>query len=224
VLGNRPEAAPALVNLGILASRMKDPEGAFDYFQRAQAADPAHAGTALTWMAVVRDQQKNADDAEMLFKQAVTLEFPGSAEQALTMELYSSFLSRQHQPEEAKSMQEKATAARLALGQQAVTVNRASGISAVRMGPGMSAPMLIHKVEPQYTEEARLAKYQGTVVVSTVIGTDGAAQSMRVIRGLGLGLDEQALKAIAQWKFKPAAKEGEPIPVQATIEVNFRLL
>jgi TonB family protein len=79
-------------------------------------------------------------------------------------------------------------------------------------------------MEPRYSEEARLAKYQGTVVVAVDVGTDGVAQNMRVVRGLGLGLDEEALKAIGQWKFQPGAKNGEAVPVQATIEVNFRLL
>jgi TonB family protein len=75
-----------------------------------------------------------------------------------------------------------------------------------------------------YSEEARAARYQGTVVVATTIGTDGTAQNMQVIRGLGLGLDEKALQAISQWKFQPGTKEGQPVPVMATIEVNFRLL
>lgn len=224
VIGNRPEAAPALVNLGIFASRMKDPEAAFGYFQQAQAADPVHAGTPLMWMAVIREQQKDSDESEALFKQALAAENPNSAQSALTDELYALFLRRQGRNDEAKLSQDQASAVRKALGAEALSVRRTSGIEVARMGPGMTAPSLLLKVEPQYSEEARLAKYQGTVVVSAVIGADGLAQSMRVIRGLGLGLDEQALKAIAQWKFKPGAKDGDPLPVQATIEVNFRLL
>jgi periplasmic protein TonB len=88
----------------------------------------------------------------------------------------------------------------------------------------MMPPKLLFKVEPDYTEAARLAKYQGTVVIATVIGRNGSAESMRVVRGLGLGLDEQALKAISQWKFQPGMKDGGAVAVQATIEVNFRLL
>jgi len=90
--------------------------------------------------------------------------------------------------------------------------------------PCATAPRPIHSPEPEYSEEARLAKYQGTVVVAVKIGVDGTAQDMRVIRGLGLGLDEKALQAISQWYFKPGAKDGEPVTVMATIEVNFRLL
>jgi TonB family protein len=222
VLGSRPETAPALIRLGISTwSSTKDPEAAVEFFQRAQVADPAHAGPALTWMALTQKQPAAAED---FFKQALALESAGSAEQALTMELYSSFLSRQNRSSEASSWQEQAGAARKALGAHTLAVNRPSGIAGVRIGGGVTAPKLLSKVEPQYTEEARLAKYQGTVVVATDIGTDGTAQSMRVVRGLGLGLDEEALKAISQWKFQPGAKDGEPVAVRATIEVNFRLL
>jgi TonB family protein len=140
------------------------------------------------------------------------------------MELYSSLLSRQHHDEEAKTIGDQAAAVRRSLGSQNLEVRRPSGITAVRIGAGVTPPKLLSKVEPSYSEEARLAKYQGTVVVATDIGTDGTAQRMRVVRGLGLGLDEEALKAISQWKFQPGAKDGQPVAVQATIEVNFRLL
>ena len=93
-----------------------------------------------------------------------------------------------------------------------------------RVGDGVTAPAVLSKVDPAYTEEARFAKYQGTVVVSAEIGTDGLAYNIKAVRGLGLGLDEKAIEAISQWKFKPGSKNGQPVPVMATIEVNFRLL
>ncbi len=221
ILGSRPEAAPVLIRLGISTwTASKDPLAAAQFFQRAQVADPAHAGPALMWMALTRTQPA---EAEALFNQSLALQDPGSAGAALTMELYSSFLSRQSRDDEAKALRGQAAAVRQAIGAQTVAVRRGSQVTALRMGGGVTPPKLLFKVEPEYTEEARLAKYQGTVVVSTDIGTDGIAQSMRVIRGLGLGLDEQALKAISQWKFQPGTKDGGVVPVQATIEVNFRL-
>jgi protein TonB len=93
-----------------------------------------------------------------------------------------------------------------------------------RVGAGVSAPKLLSKVEPQYTEEARFARFQGTVVVYAEIGADGLAHNLQVIRGLGLGLDEKALEAIDRWRFHPGSKDGNPVTVAATIEVNFRLL
>ena len=230
VLGSRPEAAPALIDLGTAALRKKDSQQAIDYFQQAQLADPQHAGAALMWLAVVREQQQKLEEAESLYKQASSAEDPQSAQAATTMELYARFLGRQGRAGEAKSFQEQALAVRRELGAHAVAVRQTPAQNAVRvgvavrMGAGVTAPVVLRKVEPQYTEEARLAQYQGTVIVSTVIGTDGTAQNMQVVGGLGLGLDEKALQAISQWQFKPGTKDGQPVPVIATIEVNFRLL
>ncbi|MGO9262116.1 MAG: TonB family protein [Bryobacteraceae bacterium] len=94
----------------------------------------------------------------------------------------------------------------------------------IKMASGVSAPVLLYKVEPEYTEEARAAKYQGTVLVYVEVGPNGLAHNMQVVRGLGLGLDEKAIEAVSKWRFKPGQKEGQPVTVQATIEVNFRLL
>jgi len=86
-----------------------------------------------------------------------------------------------------------------------------------------TAPRLIRKVEPEYTEEARRAKYQGTVTLSAVINAEGLAENLRVVHSLGLGLDEKAIEAVKQWKFEPGTKEGKPVASMSTIEVNFRL-
>ena len=93
-----------------------------------------------------------------------------------------------------------------------------------KIGGGVSAPSLLHKVEPQYAVEARRARLEGTVVLSVVVGTDGKAHELKVIRSLGLGLDEAAIAAVKEWQFRPGEKEGKPVNVQATIQVNFRLL
>jgi TonB family protein len=77
---------------------------------------------------------------------------------------------------------------------------------------------------PQETEEARAAKYQGTAVIYVEVGTDGFAHNITIARGLGFGLDENAVKAISMWKFQPATKDGAPVIVKANIEVNFRLM
>ena len=93
-----------------------------------------------------------------------------------------------------------------------------------RVGGGVSSPVLLHKVEPEYSEEARKAKYSGTVLLYIEVSPDGRATNIRVQRSLGLGLDEKAVEAVKQWKFKPGYKNGQPVTVAATIEVNFRLL
>lgn len=93
-----------------------------------------------------------------------------------------------------------------------------------RPGGGVSPPVPIYRVEPEYTEEARKAKYQGTVVLYAVVDPDGVVRNIRVMSRLGLGLDEKAVEAVRQWKFKPGMKDGRPVPVAAAIEVTFRLL
>src|SRR5580700_7888918 len=93
-----------------------------------------------------------------------------------------------------------------------------------RVGNGVTPPVPVYKPEPEYSEEARKAKYQGEVVLQIVVDAKGNAVNPRVIRSLGLGLDEKAIDAVLKWKFKPGYKDGKPVAVAATVEVNFRLL
>lgn len=97
------------------------------------------------------------------------------------------------------------------------------GGGAYRVGGGVGAPRPLYTPDPEYSEEARKAKYQGVVVLWVVIGPDGRVKDMRVQRSLGLGLDEKAMEAVKQWKFDPARKDGQPVAVQINVEVNFRL-
>jgi periplasmic protein TonB len=92
-----------------------------------------------------------------------------------------------------------------------------------RVGGGVSAPSIIYKVDPQYSEEARKARYQGTVVLEAIVQKDGTVQIIRVVRSLGFGLDEKAIEALRQWKFNPAKQNGVAVPVALNIEVNFNL-
>ncbi len=94
---------------------------------------------------------------------------------------------------------------------------------AYRIGGGVSAPTVISKTEPQYSEEARKARLQGTVLIALVVGEDGEPRNVRVLKSLGLGLDEKAMETVRTWRFAPGQKEGAPVPVLATIQVNFRL-
>jgi TonB family protein len=93
-----------------------------------------------------------------------------------------------------------------------------------RGGGSLTAPVALYRPEPPYTEEARRAKLQGTVMLMIDIDIHGQAQNIRVVRSLGLGLDERAVEAVRTWRFKPAYRDGKPVMTTATIEVNFRLL
>lgn len=92
------------------------------------------------------------------------------------------------------------------------------------IGGGVSSPVPVYKPEPEYSEEARKAKFQGAVLLAIVIQADGTTTGIRVIRPLGLGLDEKAIEAVTKWRFRPSMKDGKPVAVKANVEVNFRLL
>lgn len=92
-----------------------------------------------------------------------------------------------------------------------------------RVGGEVSAPKATYAPDLQYSSEARYAGYQGTVVLWLIVGADGLPQKIRVQRPLGMGLDEEAIKAVKQWRFQPAMRDGKPVPVAINVEVNFRL-
>jgi TonB family protein len=92
------------------------------------------------------------------------------------------------------------------------------------VGGGVSAPVALNSVEAEFSDEARRAKYQGVCLISLIVDAQGNPQNPRVIRALGMGLDEKAIEAVRKYKFKPAMKDGKtPVPVMITVEVNFRL-
>jgi protein TonB len=93
-----------------------------------------------------------------------------------------------------------------------------------RVGGAVSQPAVIFKVDPEYSEEARKAKYSGTVMLAVIVDAEGHARDIHVVKSLGMGLDEKAIEAVDKWKFRPGMKGGQAVNVRATIEVNFRLL
>jgi TonB family protein len=93
-----------------------------------------------------------------------------------------------------------------------------------QIGGEVSEPIPIYKPEPEYSEDARKAKYSGTVLLSVVIDEHGLTKDIKVVRPVGLGLDERAIEAVSRWRFRPAMRHGIAVAVQAQIEVSFRLL
>jgi len=98
-----------------------------------------------------------------------------------------------------------------------------TGGGVYRIGGGVSAPVPIFTPEAEFSDEARRAKYQGVCLISLIVDAQGNPQTPRVVRPLGMGLDEKALEAVRKYKFKPAMKDGKPVAVMMSIEVNFRL-
>lgn len=108
-------------------------------------------------------------------------------------------------------------------GAKATSVNPAPSARLYRIGGDVKAPVLLSKIEPQYSEEARLAKYSGSVLLDIEVGEDGLTRNIRVTRPLGFGLDQKAVEAVSHWKFIPATLNGQPVAVSAEVEVDFRL-
>jgi len=92
-----------------------------------------------------------------------------------------------------------------------------------RPGRGVTPPRAIFSPTPEFSEEARKAKYQGTCTLMIVVATDGRPTNIRVVNSLGMGLDEKAIETVKTWKFEPAMKDGKPVAVQISVEVEFRL-
>jgi TonB family protein len=104
-----------------------------------------------------------------------------------------------------------------------VTLSQGISGSGYRIGGGVSAPVPIYQPEPQYTEEARQGGIQGTVLLRIVVDENGRAQAIRVTRSLDPGLDQKAIEAVSTWRFRSGQNDGKPVPVIASVEVNFRL-
>jgi protein TonB len=92
-----------------------------------------------------------------------------------------------------------------------------------RIGGGVSAPVLIYSVDPEFSEEARKAKAAGHVLVALWVDEMGIPTHVRVLRGLGLGLDEKAVAAVKQYRFRPSMENGKPVTVQMNVDVMFQI-
>jgi len=92
-----------------------------------------------------------------------------------------------------------------------------------QVGGGVAAPKVIYAVDPEFSDEARRAKFQGMCVVTLIVDTQGNPQRVQVVGHLGMGLDERAVAAVKQYKFKPATLQGRPVPVEINVEVIFRI-
>jgi TonB family protein len=92
-----------------------------------------------------------------------------------------------------------------------------------KIGQGVTPPRVIYQPEPEFSEQARAAKYQGTCVLKLIVGADGLPRDIKVTNPIGMGLDEKAVEAVQKWRFNPALKDGEPVSVEIAVEVDFHL-
>jgi N-carbamoyl-L-amino-acid hydrolase len=127
-----------------------------------------------------------------------------------------------HAPNERSDWQDIANGAEV-LYRAIVKRDAETGGGAFRVGGGVTPPMVIHRVEPEFTRDAEKAKVDGTVLISVVVDAEGNVRDPKVVKPIGFGLDETALAAVKQWKFKPGTKDGQPVPVYMQVEFTFRL-
>jgi TonB family protein len=92
-----------------------------------------------------------------------------------------------------------------------------------RVGNGISPPKATYQPEPEFSERARQAKFQGVVMLGLIVDRDGVPRRIRILSPLGAGLDEKAVHAVETWKFEPAKKDGEPVAVEIAVEIDFHL-
>ncbi len=219
LLSGKPASTHLLERLGEAAILDKNyPQARYD-FQEMPYADASSSGRAAMWQAVVAVHENNPALASQLFDQAFPLEDPNSLDTALTLDLYSSLLHQQHQDTKANELTSRAATIRHAL-----TAPGAIPDGVYKIGNGVLPPRLNKQPNPKYSQDARAAGLAGTTVLRIVVGADGVVRNPQIVRPLGLGLDEKAIEAVKQWRFTPGTKDGQPVPVLATIEVNFRLI
>jgi TonB family protein len=91
------------------------------------------------------------------------------------------------------------------------------------VGGGVSAPQLVRSVQPEFTEDARRTNFQGSVSIKLIVDSQGNPQDVRLASHLGMGLEEKAIEAVKQYKFRPAMFQGHPVAVQIVVDVDFHL-
>jgi len=105
----------------------------------------------------------------------------------------------------------------------AARARQAAEEAVFKPGNGVSAPVVVKDVKPQYTADALRAGVQGTVTLDCVVQPDGTVAKVRVTKGLDPGLDQEAIKAVRQWRFKAGRKDGKPVAVRVALEMTFTL-
>ncbi len=205
-----------------------------EQWQAVSSAEPAYAESLDLYVQVLRSSHDISStawqaEAQPLAERAVQIldAHPDTPREmlALALEIQADTLGRSSLGASAWQRASAIRGERISSMQfNAADVLKSDAMTPLRIGNGVSPPALASKVEPQYTEVARLSKVQGSVVLGIVIGTDGIPRSIKLVRGCGYGLDEKAAETVSHWRFRPGVKDGNPVAVMAQIEVNFRLL
>jgi TonB family protein len=207
-----------------------------EYYRRAFALrvkvfgkEHAEVADSICNLAVLYENQALNDKAEVYYEYALKIRElalgPDDVRTIEALEHQARLFQKMHRSEEAGKLLERSRAYRAARAAEiAATGPAIPAGEAVDPGPGIQPPQLEERVEPEYTEEARIARHEGTVVLQADISTDGHAGNFRLLRSLGLGLDEKAVEAVRHWVFEPARQGRNSVPFRAVLEIHFRVL
>ena len=180
--------------------------------------------TSVNNLAVLYENQVYYSRAEAYYSVALAIreQSLGSdhPDTIVTLEHYARLLHKLSRSDEAAPFNDRARAFRRARSDSGQTVD----LGPIASGDGVQPAGLLERTEPRYTDEARIANHEGSVLLQVDVDTDGNARNAVVLRHLGLGLDEKAIEAVRQWRFRPARSQGSKVPSRVRLEIAFRLM
>ena len=201
---------------------------AFGIRVRALGQEHGDVADSLNNLAVLFENQARLDKAEMYYKTALAIREkllgPGNVKTIETQEHFARLLQKLHRSAEAGELEKQAQQARARLIAEAIGERKDLGEIPPLGTADLKPPELIERIEPVYTEEARIGRHEGEVAMVVEIDAEGRPQNFEMLRTVGLGLDENAIEAVRQWRFKPAKRKGKEVPYRAALEITFRLL
>jgi len=200
---------------------------AFALRVRALGREHPEVAGSINNLAVLFENQGRHDKAAVYYETALKIRKetlgPQHPETVVTMEHFARLLRKMQRVAEA----EKLEAVTRPLRTQWVREMSGEPVAldvVTDAGPRVKPPELKQEIEPRYTQEARIARHEGRVLLEADISAGGTVHNIRLVESLGLGLDERAVEAARQWRFRPARKDGDKVAMRATLEINFRLL
>jgi TonB family protein len=225
---DHPDVATTLYYLAMGTPRdAEHKDQAVQLYQRALDIRTKNFGASDPRVAEILTPLAGLTGDETLYQRALAImdaSAPQSAGTATALETYSRFLVGHDRGGEAQPMEARAKQIRTTRVAEIGSRRGTLAPSLYRVGSGITPPRVQQKSEPEYTDAARADKLSGTVILQMEVGTDGLAHNIQLKQGIGMGLDEKAAEALSKWVFVPGTKDGQPVAVAATVEVNFRLL
>lgn len=180
--------------------------------------------TSVNNLAVLYENQVLYAKAESYYQTALAIREeslgPDHPDTILTLEHFARLLHKLSRSDEAAPLEERALAYRRA---QSV-IGGTEDLGELASGEGVEAPVLVERSEPRYTDEARIANHEGSVLLQVDVDSDGQPRNPIVLRHLGLGLDERAIEAVRNWRFRAARAGGRRVAARIRMEISFRLM